>query len=671
MFKTVIEEENVSRFPDLIEYPEITDEETLRDLIGDLIIISHYTTETIDDLFERLIDIGVRCWGFPNEKDPGTKLQQILIKIKQSDDSPETYAIQFNRFILSLAYIKPIIPYLSEVCLKDFMLETYHTDKQSFKFQERIVGVLRSHCVPISDIQEIMSDVMMSLKVIMKTFSHADMEILTAENIFLDHYRESEIIREINNTHYPASMQTSEIIEENARRYEILAEEMFKRHNPFFENNFYTKILKPKQIEESMINFSQTPDGKRLVPVIQNGNGFYAGYKDIPVLYAGAIAARVPDIMNDDQMGDAGYFSRNLMILTYGTISKTVWNCGSRNKLPVVMDEVELEMREGRYYSLHKDDEVLFVLKKTDKQFIGQTLWFRSPCTCNLNEDVCHVCYGNVALSIGDLPGGFIYTTEIATSRISQNILSAKHILKANAVKVEFSSNFEKYFEFESSMIFPLDDKPFDIFIPENFQDDISEKLVVYVKKGKGLEPITVTKYSSVYIPDELLEKCKEVEIDDVTYLKISSTKVLDTTERLCNVTPINIMMTQKYANIKRLIENELPKMNSMEEAVSKLNHYTHGIIPLLAVHNEVIIGRHLRRPDNKLLRPNWLNPDEPYEILRLRSALEYIESIATAYSFEKPYEQTHKKIFDERNKINRVGARSFSDFMYGQTKNY
>lgn len=668
MFNTIIMEENTSRFPELIDYPEIPDEETLKELVGEPLILSHYT-ESMDDLIERMIDIGVRCWNIPNKD--GTKLQQTMIKFKKDDESPETYELQFNRLMMSLGYIKPVIHYLDEIDIKDFILTGVHTDKMCYKFQRNIVGVLRSHGVSIFELQEVISQVAMSLKMIMKEFAAVDCEYLTAENLFIDHYMESEIVREINNTRYPAGMQTADIVAENAKKYKILEAEMMARHNPFFENQLYTPILKPKQIEESMINFSQTPDGKNIIPVIQNGNGFYAGYHDIPVLYAGAIAARVPDIMNDDLMGPAGYFNRNLMILTYGTISKTVYDCGSRNKLKVVLDEVEFDLRQGRYFTYEKDDEVLHVLTKDDKHLIGRTLWFRSACTCNLNEDVCHVCYGNNALSIANLPGGFIYTTEVMTSRISKNVLSAKHILKANAVKIEFSPNFEKYFEFESSMVFPIEDKVFDVYIPENFQDDIAEHLVVYVKKGKGLEPIEISKYSNVYIPDELLEKCKEVEIDDVTYLKISSTKITDTTERLCNLTPINMMMTQKYMDIRRLIEYELPKIETMEEAVSKLNHYTYKLIPILAVHNEVIIGRHLRSVENPLLRPNWLNPDEPYKILRLRGALETVESITTAYSFEKPYDQTHKKIFDERNKINRVGARSFSDFLFGQTKNY
>ncbi len=669
MFNTLILEENVSRFPDLVEYPEITDEETLRDLVGEPVVISQYQS-TIDDLFERLIDIGVRCWNIRNED--GVKLQETVIKVKRDEEDPKTYAIPFNRLMLSVAYIIPVIQYLKEIDLNDFLLKGPHRDVDSYRLQDQILAILKSHCIPIDRLQEIASDLAMSLKTIMKTFSMASMIILTAENLFLDHYMESKIVREINNTYYPDTVQPSEVIEQNAEKYKKLAAEMLLRGNPIFVMDQYTKLLKPKQIEESMINFGHIPDGKKLVTLNQNGNGCWGGYHELSVLYAAAIGARVPDLMNTEKMGGAGYFSRNLMILTYGTLAKVVFDCGSVNKLKVDIDEDIIDMYDGRYYATSEDSDVLRIFHSSDKSNIGKTFWFRSPCTCNLNEDVCHTCYGIKALNVGDLEGGFIYTTEIATSRISQNILSAKHILKANAKKVEFSSNFDKYFEFEASAVFPIDDKPFDIFIPENWQDDISEHFTVYVKKGKNLEPITISNYWNAYVSDEMLDKCKEVEIDDITYFKISSSKVLEIEDgNLCTITPINIMETQKYENIKRLIENELPKMNTMEEAVSMLNHYTHKIIPTLAVHNELIIGRHLRNVNNILLRPNWLNPNEPYKMLRLRSALENIEAFTTAISFEKPYEAMHKTIFDERNKINRVGPRGMADFTYGQRKNF
>jgi hypothetical protein len=566
---------------------------------------------------------------------------------------------------MSLPFIRPVINYLTDENINDFILSDYMPKKRREEIQDNIVRELTSYGHSINEIKEIVARMALDLKELLLVFSHADMTVFTAENLFLDHYRDSEIIREINNTEYSSDMQTVDIIEENQKKYKILESEMIMRKNPLFILNKYTPIIKQKQMEELYINFSQIPDGRDIIAIIMNGNGFRAGYHDMSVLYAGAIAARVPDIMNKQYMGSTGYFNRNLMILTYGTISKTVYDCGSVNPIPITVTDTVLDLMDGRFYYTSKNSGVLRVLNKTDTHLIGKELWFRSPCTCNLNEDCCHVCYGTKSLKVGDLPGGFIYTTELMTSRISQNILSAKHLLKANSEKIEFSDGFDKYFMLDNSTIIPKDDKRFDIYIREDYQDNISEYLELYI--GKDLEPIKISNYANINIPDVIIDNCKTVIIDDVSYHKITSYKVIEYGEILCTIVPVNIMMTQKYMDIMRLIETEITKFEKVEDIVVRLMELIHGIIPITSAHNELIIGKLLRDVNNRLIRPNFLQPDVPYQILSLKVALQNSESVTVALAFEQTRHHLLHQIFDERNKIYRVGPRSFIDFLFGE----
>ena len=85
-----------------------------------------------------------------------------------------------------------------------------------------------------------------------------------------------------------------------------------------------------------------------------------------------------------------------------------------------------------------------------------------------------------------------------------------------------------------------------------------------------------------------------------------------------------------------------------------------------MSTHGEIIIGKLLRSIDNKLLRPNFLEPDVPYQMLRLKTALQNTEAVTTALSFEQTKHHLLHSIFDERNKINRVGPRSFADYLFG-----
>lgn len=651
-------------FDDLSQLDEIKTPEQIHELLGDPIVLERWVNN-YDYLFNRMVAVAELCWG--NKDENGNKLQKVMIKIKKSiedNDSTEIRVLPLNRLMMSLTFLRPIIMYLEYINLDEFLLDTHMSNKRRQTIQNRIVHVLQQFGTPIVEIQEKMSRLSLDWKMLMINFAEADMQIYTAENLFLDHYRDSEIIRDINNTEYPPDMQTADIVEENKKRYEVLEQIMLERGNPFFVANKYVSLIKPKQMEELYINFSQIPDGRNIIPVIMNGNGFRAGYHSLPVFYTGAIAARVPDIMNKDYMGQAGYFNRNLMMLAYGTVSPTVYDCGSQNPIPITIDEVNLQMFDGRYYYNEKNDGVLHVLHKSDRHMLGKRLWFRSPCTCNLNEDCCHICYGQRALKVGDLKGGFIYTTELMTSRVSQNILSAKHLLKSNAEKIEYSENFDKYFIVDMSTIIPKDDKRFDIFIREDYMDDISEKFTCYVTKD--MIPVTISKYASLSIPDSVIDKCKDVVIDDVTYHKITSYKIIEGGGQFAVVIPINIMMTKKYMDIMHLFESDISKFEHIEDVVDALSHMCYKLIPILSTHGEILIGHHIRSMDNRLLRPNWLVPDQKYQIMRLKTVLQNVESFATAMSFEQTKHHLYHSIFDERNEINRVGARSFSDYIFG-----
>lgn len=644
-------------------YHEITKEEEIFDILGDTIILDRYKTN-IEYLYTRIVDVASLCWN--NTDDRGNKLQHTLIKFKVNVSDNVVRVLMLNRFMISLVFIIPIIKYINDVNIDDFILHDYLSEKDRCKIQKNIVTTLTSYGYAIKQIQEEIATMSLNLKELMIVFSHADMQLFTAENLFLDHYKDSEIIRDINNTEYPSDIQTADIISQNQEKYTILEKEMIKRNNPFFIDAKYTKIIKPKQMEELYINFSQIPDGKNIVPVIMNGNGFRAGYHGVDIMYAGAIASRVPDIMNDAYMGSAGYFNRNLMILTYGTLSKTVYDCGSENPIPITVDEIALDMMDGRFYYDYKGSRVLHVLHKEDVHLIGKKLWFRSPCTCNLREDCCHICYGTKALKVGQLEGGFVYTTEIMTSRVSQNILSAKHLLRANAEKVEYSDSFDKFFTIESSAVMPKDEKRFNIYIRDDYQDNIAESLTVYI--GKEMTPVTISRYSNIYIDDKIIDKMKDEVIDEVLYHKISSYQVIEIAEGIfCTIIPINIMMTQIYMNIMRLFESDISKFDRVEDVVVTLMKLLHGTIPFMSTHGEIIISKLLRDIDNKLLRPDFTIPDVKYQMLKLKSALQNTESVTTALSFEQTKHHLLHSIFDERNQINRVGPRAFSDYAFNE----
>ena len=121
---------NESRFDDIREYQEITNEKDIFKLLGDIIILDIYRNN-IDYLFDRVVDVATLCWGnydpkeLKKDKDVRIKLQQTLIKFKVHNDDEITYAIPLNRFMVSLTFIKTVIEYLDYIDINKFILHDY------------------------------------------------------------------------------------------------------------------------------------------------------------------------------------------------------------------------------------------------------------------------------------------------------------------------------------------------------------------------------------------------------------------------------------------------------------------------------------------------------------------------------------------------------------------
>jgi hypothetical protein len=120
--------------------------------------------------------------------------------------------------------------------------------------------------------------------------------------------------------------------------------------------------------------------------------------------------------------------------------------------------------------------------------------------------------------------------------------------------------------------------------------------------------------------------------------------------------------------DIMKFFTSNASKIERVEDAIVDLMKLLDGLIPIFSVHGEIIIGHLLRAIDDKVRRPNWLNPDEPYQILPLKTALGSAGAATISLSFERAGNQLLSSIFDIRNEINRVGVRAFSDYQFGES---
>ena len=88
------------------------------------------------------------------------------------------------------------------------------------------------------------------------------------------------------------------------------------------------------------------------------------------------------------------------------------WN--TRFLKPITIDEVELELMDGCYYSPTPEYHGFFkILKKDNIELLGETLYFRTPFSCLLPKGCCGTCYGEHSPKPGNIIPEFKYENPV------------------------------------------------------------------------------------------------------------------------------------------------------------------------------------------------------------------------------------------------------------------
>src|SRR5699024_1917312 len=116
--------------------------------------------------------------------------------------------------------------------------------------------------------------------------------------------------------------------------------------------------------------------------------------------------------------------------------------CDSKHFIAItIKDSKTLSMYRGRYYRLQENGVEYQISQnplRNEMHLIGKTVLFRSPITCASRargHGICYRCYGNLAHTNYDINIGRI-ASELLSSKLTQRLLSAKHLLETNIKKL-------------------------------------------------------------------------------------------------------------------------------------------------------------------------------------------------------------------------------------------
>jgi hypothetical protein len=359
---------------------------------------------------------------------------------------------------------------------------------------------------------------------------------------------------------------------------------------------------------------------------------------DVRSFYINALGARKALITNHQQVRNSGYLTRKISMLLMDTKLIDLDDCGSHhnNYITINVESKDVLKRYSKRLYINKDGE-LDEIDVNDQSLIGEIIRIPSPITCASNEGICRKCYGKLFDINKDLNIGMIAVL-ILTDPLTQQLLSAKHLLETRSSKIEWGTKFEANFNVNRNLIYPKRYSDTIIIKEDDFrEDEETEELVFDTFTLKSGNKETVIEVPQRFFLNKILLKDLEgfYNIEEL-YYEIPLNK-LDEGDSVATFIMENNELSKPLKGIKDLIEtNKYIKEHDINEIVNYFIHLLNESgIGIQAVHMELILREMMKlsSSDREVFKEEKM-PE--YEMLRITDANLKGDSLSRSLLFEQ-----------------------------------
>ena len=416
-----------------------------------------------------------------------------------------------------------------------------------------------------------------------------------------------------------------------------------------------------KQFREYVVNNGTIVDGNGSVfssPV--NSSFIDKGVSKIKDMFEESYKGRNAQAINKENVGDSGSFARLLALNSMESFLNEDPNyfCRTRNFVRVtIKNETILNMFKNRYYRIKPEGierKISMNPLRYNRDLIGKTLYFRSPMTCHSNvtkRGICRRCYGdlyyiNTNVNIGQI------AAELLSSKLTQMLLSAKHLLESRIQKLSFNDYFNRHFIMEENIVKVNGNTDpikgcyllinYDNIKYENEDDNIEFNMycnsfsvqepdgTVYEIYTENEDNFYFSKFLSLLMNDSNL-------YEDVYSIPLES--LVDKDLFLINIA--NSELSQTLKHFKTILDKKSSTINTTKDKFLEelIDTCIEGNIRIDSIHLEVIVSNQIRKfieEETDILElPDWSIPNEKYTLISLKQALSANPSITISLQFQ------------------------------------
>ena len=620
----------------------------------------------------------------------------------------EDIDISIPDLFINLILWYPIVSLNMTICPQHLMIKSTFTAKDIKEYMD--THIIEPYRMKVSNktLNNIIADMIVNF-VDVDNFSMYLSDTLNLEDdiVLMEHSQEFRDLIHCNLANVPIEQVKDKGMDIVYRAVEIIMNSKnIIGYDHYLRNAFAAKEgINLRQYKENHYNIGTKPDGQGSVyHEIINQSYITGGLNKMIYQLIDSGSSRVAQIISKKNVGESGGFSRILGLNNMGSFLNIdpLYDCHTKNFIKITVENKDfLKRLKDRYYRIHPHGQE-FIIHKNDDFLIGQTIYLRSPITCASRVEgngICYKCYGDLAYTNADINIGRI-ATELITSQYTQKRLSAKHLLETSISVITWNDAFKTFFTIDTNAIKPMEAleeawegynliidpdqiqlESDDEFLQHSFYDNESHALEdegpfynEYITEFELESPdgnrIPIKSIATddmpeakMYLSSELTNairdeikknKQEEIDVDDSISIpmNILDGKTLFFIKIQNNDLGKNLDIFNDLIN-KRVVTKSYTKDHIIEKLLDTL---IKGGIECQSVHLEVIISNQIKSLNDRLKDPNWLNEDEPYELLTLNEALTDNPSVINSLVYQKlaktlyyplTFKKTAPSIFD------------------------
>ena len=420
--------------------------------------------------------------------------------------------------------------------------------------------------------------------------------------------------------------------------------------------------VNPKQFREFAVVEGTKPNNEGgIFPHAIKTSFITGGISDPYDYYMDANSARIAQILQKENVGTSGRFARLLGLNNIDTYlhHDPNFDCHTKNYIELeVSSEKVLKMIDSRFYRTNPNGLDHLVRASVDKHLIGKTILLRSPMTCASaarGEGICYKCYGELAYVNKDINPGR-YASEKLSAELTQRLLSAKHLLETAIKSIQWCAEFHDYMDINANSVtmnqeiptkgFYMLIDPEDIDSENEDMEDLEEEDMYneyiskfYIKKPNGEEIVIKSETDDkLYLSNTLNGLIRKKAVQDNGRFSLPFNVIQN--EPLFFIVLHNNDLMKALEDVKDCIDkNDITRGKGVTKD-KLINKFVHTIIvsnlSIQSVHLEVILMNQIRAFDDVLDKPHWEYPNEEYQILTMKQALDKNPSVVISLLNEK-----------------------------------